>query len=53
MCLLCVACVAQCAMCGAYAATMDYVVSVVQGEQRVYMQCLLHNLCCVLGSLKG
>ena len=53
MCLLCVAHVSQCATCGAYGATLDYVVCVVQGEQSVSMWCLLHNLCCVLGSLKG
>ena len=53
MCLFCVARVAQCATCGAYGATMDYVVCVVQGEQSVSMWCLLHNFCCVLGILKG
>ena len=52
MCLLCVVHVAQCATRGAYGATMDYVLCVVQGEQSVSMWCLLHNLCCVLGSLK-
>ena len=44
---------AQCAMCGSYGATIDYVVCVVQGEQSVFMRCLLHNLSCVLDSLKG
>ena len=53
MCLLCVARVSQCATCGTHGATMDYVVCVVQGEQSVSMWCLLHNLSCVLGSLKG